>query len=180
MNHMEISIKGNGGASESEIEAGERRMGSAYPPEFREFLMKYNGGEPESNVFDIPGGRTRGSVRAFYGMFGGSGTYDLFAEQRLLKGRLPQGVIIVAEDSCGNGICLSLRKQDFGNVFFWDHEMESKTDVEAALLRVAPTFADFLSILRRFDPKSVASADRPKILRMNPEFAKRFKLKPPE
>lgn len=46
------------------------------------------------------------------------------------KGRMPERYIPIVEAPGGNVIIISCREQNYGNVFLWDHEGESKAMVE--------------------------------------------------
>ena len=45
-----------------------------------------------------------------------------------LDGRVPQWLLPVAMDEYGNIFAVSLRADDFGSVWFWDHEEEADED----------------------------------------------------
>ena len=73
-------------------------------------------------------------------------------------------------------MCLSLRQEDYGAVFFWDHELESEQAIAAALAKLNSSFDGFFASLRKFDPASVqlrpGQAEKAWI---DPEFLKNLK-----
>jgi hypothetical protein len=91
-----------------------------------------------------------------------------------LEGRLPQGIVAIGCDGCGNAICLSVRPEDHGHVFFWDHELESEEDLSAPLADVAPSFDRFLTSLRLFNPDDLPPVQG-KLVWMDPEFRQKMK-----
>lgn len=174
---MTISIKKSGPKIEaSAIENLERELAYSFPDDYKRFLLGFNGGTPETNSFDVPATKTGSGVRIFYGVLGAGKDEDLVHEQRLLKDRLPVGIIAIAEAVGGNRVCLSLRAEDRGTVFFWDHELESEEDLAAALAKLASSFDAFLLLLRKFDPQSVElRPEQVEHVWVDPEFLKSLK-----
>ena len=135
-----------------------------------------NGGTPEVNRFDIPAFNTASGINLFYGALGHAKNGDLLYEQRLLKRRLPAGVIAIADAEGGNRLCISLLGEDRDSIYFWDHELESEHDTAAALAKVANSFDAFLELIQPFDPKKVKlEPHQVKRVWINPEFLKKLK-----
>jgi hypothetical protein len=64
------------------------------------------------------------------------------------------------------------RKSQDGAVFYWDHE------VPAPVIRLAPSFGEFLALLQPFDMNNVhLKPGQVKRVWVNPEFLKRQKQK---
>ena len=141
---------------------------------YRQFLLSSNGGVPEANEFDVLQTKTGSGVNRLYGIIGENKNGDLLREQSLLKDRLPKGIISIGDAVGGNRICLSLRGADYGNVFFWDHELESDRDPALALANLAPSFDVFLASLQRFNAHRVPlKPGQVKKVWINPEFLKK-------
>lgn len=134
-------------ASEAALGSLERRLGQALPRSYRAFLAARDGAEPASNEFDVPDASTSSGVNAFFGID------EIKEETRGMKGRLPRGVLPIADAEGGNLVCLSLRQVDHGSVYFWDHELE-EDDLAAALFLLARDFQDFLELLLPSDEES--------------------------
>jgi hypothetical protein len=69
---------------------------------------------------------------------------DIYAE------RVPDWLLPVASDALGNLFAVSLRDQDRGSVWFWDHEREADEDeppTETNLRRKAADWRTFLESL---------------------------------
>lgn len=72
-------------------------------------------------------------------------------------GRISRYMLPIADDMFGNLFLLSVRKKDFGSVYFWDHEFEYDEDYDEGtvetyednLTKVAVTFTDFVLNIRR-------------------------------
>lgn len=68
------------------------------------------------------------------------------------KERMPDHLIPIAFDPFGNLVCLSIRRNDRGAVYFWDHEGEAlvvgaKQPYYGNLSLVADSFNEFLNSL---------------------------------
>ncbi len=129
-------------AGAASVGALESRVGARMPEAFRELLVSVsNGGEIEpvaSHSFPTVG------VASVLGVDRGD---HLDLEKRLGQysgGRLPEGLLPVADAEGGNLVCLSLRSSDFGTVWFWDHERELVGD---AVMLVADDLGQFLADL---------------------------------
>lgn len=104
------------------------------------FLRTSNGARPAPNTYPIPpddSGRVRSILSA-------SGVQETRQE---VEGGFPEGCVPIADDGCGNYVCLVSSPRECG-VAFWDHET-------GALSVVAATFTEFLGLLEPFDPDSV-------------------------
>ena len=153
---MAIAIKTPGPQIEAlAIENLEKELARRLPDDYKRFLLKFTGGMPETNEFDVPATKTVSGVNFFYGVLGAGKDGDLLYEQRFFKDRLPLGVTAIADAEGGNRVCVSLRTEDHGAVFFWDHELEAEEDVAAALAKLATSFDAFFAILRKFNPEDV-------------------------
>jgi cell wall assembly regulator SMI1 len=139
--------------TESELASVERELGVEFPRDYRRFLLEQNGGRPVDDwMLDTPLSHSLGGVEPcdFFSL-GRSGEYDMswmldsYGVDWLAAGLLP-----VAEDGGGNVICLSLRGDDYGAVYFWDHERGAHEDVPSrqSLTVVSESFEAFVNGLR--------------------------------
>lgn len=143
--------------SESAINTLELTLEHSLPPQYREFLLEFNGGEPETNVFPVDE-LGEGGVIEFFGIREGSVPGDIAFERSRMAGRVPSGLLPIAEAEGGNLVCVSLQGQDRGTVYFWDHEEEADEDVESTYCNlhvIGSSFRDFWNSLRKFDPSQV-------------------------
>ena len=124
----------------------EARLGARLPSDFRDLLVGVsNGGEVEPAI--AASAEEVGLVAV-----PGAGRGDVLdIESRLAQyrgGRLPEGLIPVADAEGGNLVCLSSRADDFGTVWFWDHERELGGD---AAKQIAADFSSFVADLAPID-----------------------------
>lgn len=152
---MSFTIKESPGPlSEDELKKLESKT-SALPKDYRQFLLKYNGGDISPDCFNSAEGESISSVRSFLGITDDS-ILSLYHYLETYENRLPKRFLPIAFDSFGNLICLSLFGADRGAVYFWDHELEAdEEDNESPetaenITLLSPSFSGFLQSLYEF------------------------------
>src|SRR5262249_38883564 len=104
-------------ATEESIARLEQRIGHPLPPHYRDFLGQHDGGPLDLN---------NRSVNEVFGL--GDGVPDFASVWNALdtyRDRVPVWLLPVASDSFGNLFAVSLRPDDRGTVWFWNHEAEA-------------------------------------------------------
>jgi hypothetical protein len=135
--------------SEEELAAFETEKSLQLPEGYRNFMLRYNGGQPVPKSFNFPESENGSSVGVFY-RIKKDGTNSLQFVMQQFEGRMPEDLLPVAGDTFGNQICLGLEGESRGKVFFWDHEMEplERGEPDYANTRLlANTFDEFLDSL---------------------------------
>lgn len=140
-------------AAEADIRQLEAQLGVTLPHEFRAFLLSTNAARPESNAFPVGKSGRHGSVQTFLGL-GAEVTANLGEKMVAFAGRLPKGVLPIAEAEAGDLICLGIKGGRQGVVYYWDHELEG-LGVRKALRPVSKSFGDFLAGLTPFSTEDV-------------------------
>ena len=124
----------NAPADLDEIAQVEEQIGANLPKEYRAFLEHYNGGYPEpdrfrfhakymGNSFENHPFGERAILDRFLGVY--IGEFDnLKTYLKVYKGRIPSNMIPVAHDPGGNLVCLAIKGDDYGKVFYWRHDEE--------------------------------------------------------
>ncbi|MBC7809956.1 MAG: SMI1/KNR4 family protein [Burkholderiales bacterium] len=149
---------------ESDLTYLEESQGIALPEDYRRFLLAHNGGYPELCVFpidDFPRD-THAMVGWFFaleGAFSDTGAVEGYQglpptiEEALVdyRNRVPSDLLPIARDPGGNLICLGVKGEQTGKVYFWDHNEES-IDEEGHptylnVYKIADTFTKFLNSL---------------------------------
>jgi len=111
-----------------DIEEIESYVKLTFPNEYKEHLLKYNGGQCNPNIFEFSENSeiTYSNIDWFLAIY--EGEYDNLRKHiELLKiesKRMPIHIIPIAHDSGGNLICISCGEKDYGYIYFWDHENE--------------------------------------------------------
>jgi hypothetical protein len=124
--------------NDAEIERLEETIGYRLPADFIAFVKDAQAGVPESNVIVLPDGHTT-SLSCFDDFFELDENFALI-RSNYAEDRLPP-LLAFADDSVGNYFCLHLGAQNYGAVSFLEHE-------EAILQFLAPTFTDFLGLVK--------------------------------
>ena len=98
--------------SEDKIVKLEERFGITLPGIYKEFLIRYNGGDTPKTKVKI--GKTSTNIRGFYGLGNEGMNFDKFDPDEWRE----RGMLPIAEDSFGN--YFSMDKD--GKIYFCDHE----------------------------------------------------------
>ena len=141
----------------NEVAAFERHVGISFPASYKEFLLATNGGRPLKSDFPIMDGSTS-NIHVFLGIGVSTPTSELDYAYEQYGGALPQGVVPIANDDCGNYVCLDVRS-GHDRIFFWDksHFWSTGEWREKDLHEVADSFEQFLDLLERYQPDTSPS-----------------------
>ena len=109
-----------------------------FPKAFVDYLQAHNDAQLEANILDL--GDNECCVRYFYGT-----SLESYSDIRMIyedyQGRIPTGLIPIADPDFGNLICMSLDRASYGKIYFWDHEI-------ADLKEIAPSFGELLDKIK--------------------------------
>lgn len=165
------------GGSE-DVQNFETFVGSKLPRDYKEFLVKHNGGSPQQP--NEVKGHSGASVRSFLGINGESGR-DLYKVLENYSGRIPKNTIPIAEDGCGNLLVMSLEKANYGSVYFWDHELEVEEEDEVIdnppnITRLANNFSEFFEKMQIISSENIVVTQEEKDAAwIDPEFLKQHR-----
>ncbi|MEI8197045.1 MAG: SMI1/KNR4 family protein [Phycisphaerae bacterium] len=137
------------------LDAVEAKFGIHLPPEYREFLLRHNGGraEPDGFTFTGPSGRKEDScIHFFLSVYDGeySNFETKFRTYKVRAKRMPDELVPIASDPGGNSICMAMSGPKTGAIYFWDHEREAaegEAPTYANVSLVANSLAEFLGML---------------------------------
>lgn len=139
--------------SEEALRRFEFEIGALLPEQFREFLLKHNGGKPVPSDFKISDNEGNSCLHHVYGLHDGPDYSNIASNHRVFKGRIPNELLAIADDPFGNQICIGIKKKYLGRIYFWDHEEESRFFKFKGTTLLAHTFDDFLESLYEYvDP----------------------------
>ena len=122
-----------------------------FPKAFVDYLQAHNDAQLEENILDL--GDNECCVRYFYGT-----SLEFYSDIRMIyedyQGRMPAGLVPIADPDFGNLICMSLDKAAYGKIYFWDHETMDADDADiptiADLKEIAPSFDALLARIKEF------------------------------
>lgn len=102
---------------EEKVEEFERKYNIVLPEKYRNFLLRYNGGETPDTYYK--NGRRKEYIRGFYGI--GEFLYS-FASLPYLDDFIEKDYLPIASDPFGNKIVIGVGKDNNGKIYFSNHE----------------------------------------------------------
>lgn len=142
----------------AQINEVEFSVGLNFPNDYKEHLLKYNGGKCIPNVFSFyeNGKVTQSGIDWFLAIYDGEydNLKDYIITYKVEEKRMPSHLLPIAHDPGGNLICISCGGDDEGCVYFWDHEnevdyTESDDSDYSNLYLIAGSFNEFISGLQK-------------------------------
>lgn len=136
----------------------EQAIGARLPDDYREFLIRCNGGSLGGSVCfagPTPDGQPGDACIHHIGGFRKESYFSLEETRDIYQegeDRIPEELIWIMDDPFGNAFCLGVKGEHRGRVYFWDHENEPDPEqwdrrVETAgnIELLANTFTDFIA-----------------------------------
>jgi cell wall assembly regulator SMI1 len=120
----------------------EEQAGHRLPDDYRDYLLRQDGGRLVSN---------NQAVKYVFGVGDVPDYESMWANLQVYEGRVPPWLLPVASDEYGNLFAVSLRESDLGSVWFWDHEQEAdegEPPTEDNIELRAPSWTEFLESLQ--------------------------------
>ena len=138
-------ILSNNAFDEEKFRSFAKKYSLNFPESYIEFLRRNNDSEMESNI--IEGTEELGIyVRYFYGTTDNDYS-DIEMVYKNYIMRMPSKCIPIADADFGNEICMSLKDENYGKIYFWDHEsMDTDYDEKCNL-----TFEDMIPLADSFE-----------------------------
>jgi cell wall assembly regulator SMI1 len=141
-----------GPAPDTAVARLERQLGRPLPTAYRDYLRQHDGGRLVDNSE---------GVNEIFGIGPEAPDWaSLWQKLDLYAERVPAWLLPVASDALGNLFAVSLRDQDRGSVWFWDHEREADEDEPPVENNVARRAADWRSFLTSLGPPPPVDDDR--------------------
>jgi hypothetical protein len=131
---------------ESDVAAFERELGSPLPSDYREFLLRRNGGRFDPPVlFPLPTEEYSDRMVLFYvyGLLRPPDAYhsDLRRKLEVHSGRIPRGTLPIADDG-DNLLLLDLEGERRGKLYLWIRDEEMTKDPEENRIPAASSFTE--------------------------------------
>jgi hypothetical protein len=140
-------------ASPDEVAAFEAEIGATLPDDYRQFLLRSNGGSLGDKYEVVEQYVVIGSVGGF------REGYSLRSARACYQGtpvRIPRALVWIMDDPGGNAICLGLTGEHRGKVYFWDHdeepyppEWDGQVETAGNIQLLANSFTKFVASLTR-------------------------------
>ncbi|MDC0762154.1 SMI1/KNR4 family protein [Brevibacillus sp. AG] len=133
-----------------DIEGFEKRNNIILPSDYKEFLLKHNGGKPSVRRFVTQDGKITSSIMMYFPL-SEQAEMNLEDKYRMYTiGKIvPSNFLPIGIDPADSLICLSVRGNDIGKVYFCDMDYfeEDKELKEEFIVVIAESFTDFTSKL---------------------------------
>ena len=137
--------------NESDLVKYEQEINARFPTDFREFLVKHNGGIPNPSAFtvDMKGFKNRTRLRRLLGI--GDENEESFKNfMRVYRHRIPTDFLPIGLEISGGLVCIAIRDVNYGNVYFWDHNWEAEEEPDYSnVYLLADSFSSFLDQLHK-------------------------------
>ncbi len=135
--------------TEKHLSNFEREIDATLPIEYRQFLLKFNGGSPSPDIVDIEGmPESPTDVQEFFGVDASDESSDLRWNKEEFSDRIPAQMLPIACDSGGSLFCLSLAGGDSGKVIYVDLQFVGGPKQQVTFYEVAENFNAFLDKIR--------------------------------
>jgi len=111
-----------GEITETAVIEFERELAATLPEDYREFLIKNNCVRTNPNHFFISRKQGGSLVQYFLGLCDNQRWYSLRYFLEDYNQEVPSNLLPIAPDGGGNLICISIKGEDYGKVYFWDRD----------------------------------------------------------
>ncbi|MDD9266187.1 SMI1/KNR4 family protein [Paenibacillus sp. GCM10023248] len=151
---MEFNIESSfGEITEEHIVAVEERYDFILPEDYKDFLLKYNGGKPKCRKFTTKNGRLTNHLMYFLPLIHNevlclAVAFLIFTKENELR----FNIIPIGEDPIKNFVCISVAGDDFGSIYYWDFiHCDEEIPTYKYLVPIADSFTEFIEGLEESD-----------------------------
>jgi hypothetical protein len=157
------------------LEQFESQIGRRLPEDYREFLVRCNGGYAAGAVVfqgPTPEGNTADACPNHIGGFREESHFSIEAAHENYQAdevRIPKALLWIMDDPFGNAICIGLTGPHRGRIYFWDHENEpdpegwdGEVETSGNIDLMANSFTAFVAGLQRVEEASAQELSAPK------------------
>lgn len=107
--------------TEEDVRAFEERLGVSLPEDYRLFLLQINGGRTASKATTFSfGARGRTNLNSILSLNDPKGVRNIEERNELIADDLPPELLLIASDDGGSRVCLCIRGEHKGEVWFFD------------------------------------------------------------
>ncbi|CAH0258316.1 hypothetical protein SRABI96_03356 [Peribacillus sp. Bi96] len=145
-----VNITGYGKATQEALNDFQGFVGFEIPADYKQFLLKYNGGSPavQNSKFYVDALDTLVCLNVLYGLDLEEKELDLQKWHEEYNERLHKNCIIIGNDTCAGKILLINNEEEKG-VYFWDQGWYSDpSNQEENIYKVAASFKSFIEGLK--------------------------------
>lgn len=123
MQELKIKVSGNGSLDPKLLSEFEEEFNVKLPEQYREFMIKYNGGRVDPNIFDLDVIDDATVLNELYELKTEKGL-DLYSVNDLHEDYFSDEFIAIGDDPGGSDICIGVKGDVRGKVYFFDRESD--------------------------------------------------------
>jgi len=126
----------------------EALAGCPCPPDYRRFLLQFNGGKPSPAKFSIPEYDYDVTVDLFFHVDAAHRSCDLCYCLREFDGDMPERFVPIGRNPGGNILLMDLSEDGKSPIFYWDvSNFHPSSSDEGNTYQIADSFSDLLDRL---------------------------------
>lgn len=122
--------------TESDILSYSKKHSIVFPQEYKDFMLKYNGGETPETAFNLSG--VASDISSLYELRHGENGLELYNIEFKVSDFLKDKMFPIGENVFGDNIFICVMGSEVGKIFFRYHDMPKK------YIKVADTFKIFV------------------------------------
>ncbi|KWW18875.1 MULTISPECIES: SMI1/KNR4 family protein [Peribacillus] len=145
-----VNITGYGKATQEAVDGFQEFVGFEIPADYKQFLLKYNGGisEVQNSKFYVDTLDTLVCLNVLYGLDLEDKGLDLRKWHEENKDDLHKNCIIIGNDTCAGKILLINNEEEKG-IYFWDQGWYSDpSSQDENIYKIAESFQSFIEGLK--------------------------------
>jgi hypothetical protein len=142
-------LKNPGGSNDSKIILLlEKKIGTKLPEDYRLFLLENDGGAPMSDGIPVPQHAEKVmTVQILFGFNRDIESSCIEWNMYIFRERIPDNLMPIGSSDSGDLYLINLSGDDYGKIYFWDHEDECGKNCWDNIYFVASSFSEFLEKL---------------------------------
>jgi CheY-like chemotaxis protein len=141
----ELEMRDRGiGLADADVAHLERVIASRLPPDYRKFLIDWNGGVPIPARFHVLGEERE--VARFYSLFAMSPLDDLETRHSALHKLVPDDLLAIGLDTKANLLCLGIGADTYGAIYYFSIDRLSRQR-DRPPVPICETFSELMASL---------------------------------
>ena len=123
----------------------ESRFDLVFPAEYRDFLLRNNGGDPEPSWYSM-NGEYEDEISYFLAVNASNPHSDIATQIENYRDWIVPAYLPIAVCCGGDVLCLSLKDEELGAIYHWNHALanDAGNPWEENMTRLAGSLAEFL------------------------------------
>ncbi|KZZ83918.1 SMI1/KNR4 family protein [Bacillus sp. SJS] len=142
-----MNIKSYGNINPEKVNSFEQFIGFALPHDYRNFLLKHNGGSIRGTRFSVKELNEEISLHVLYGISTDNSDLSLESWYEEYEEDLMSNALIIGHDR-GSGMIVLINDSENNGVYFWDHAWHfEQSDEDNNTYKISDSFNSFIEKL---------------------------------